>query len=73
MDGGAQPFASDCWMNLSPIRPRLDQNSSVVFGKNVPNGVSQVTSASLIGTYVAGVFTMADWMVLLNQLHPGAV
>jgi hypothetical protein len=45
----------------------------VVIGKSVPNAVTQVTSASLIDTYLAGVFTMAGWMVLLNQPHPGAV
>jgi hypothetical protein len=45
----------------------------VVIGKSVPNAVTQVTSASLIDTYVAGVFNMAGLMVLLNQPHPGAV
>jgi malonate transporter and related proteins len=45
----------------------------IVFGKNFPNAVSPVASASLIGTYITGIFTMAGWMVVLNHLHPGAV
>jgi predicted permease len=45
----------------------------IVFGKNFPNAVTPVASASLIGTYIAGIFTMAGWMVLLNHLQSGAV
>jgi uncharacterized protein YjeT (DUF2065 family) len=31
--------------------------------------VTQVASGSLIATYVAGLFTMAGWMILLDHLH----
>jgi hypothetical protein len=40
----------------------------VVFGKSFPNAVPEVASASLICTYLAGVFTMAGWMVLLSHM-----
>ena len=45
----------------------------IVVGKNFPNAVPPIASASLIGTYVAGIFTMAGWMMLLNHLQSGAV
>jgi malonate transporter and related proteins len=45
----------------------------IVFGKSFPNAVPPVASASLIGTYIVGIFTMAGWMVLLNHLQSGAV
>jgi malonate transporter len=45
----------------------------IVVGKSFPNAVSPVASASLIGTYIAGIFTMAGWMLLLNHLQPGVV
>ena len=41
----------------------------IVFGKAFPNAVTEATSASLIGTYVTGIFTMAGWMILLNHLN----
>ena len=41
----------------------------VVFGKNFPNAVPQVANASLIASYIAGLFTMSGWMVLLSHLH----
>ena len=44
----------------------------VVFGKNFPNAVPQVANASLIASYIAGLFTMSGWMVLLSHLHPTA-
>lgn len=40
----------------------------VVFGKSFPNAVPEVASASLICTYLAGVFTMAGWMALLSHM-----
>jgi malonate transporter and related proteins len=40
----------------------------VVFGKSFPNAVPEVASASLICTYLAGVLTMAGWMVLLRHM-----
>jgi malonate transporter and related proteins len=40
----------------------------VVFGKSFPDAVPEVASASLICTYLAGLFTMAGWMVLLSHL-----
>jgi predicted permease len=44
----------------------------VVFGKNFPNAVTQITRASLLGSYVVGIFTIAGWMVLLSYLEPHA-
>jgi malonate transporter and related proteins len=44
----------------------------VVFGKNFPNAVPQVANASLIVSYIASLFTMSGWMVLLTHLHPTA-
>jgi predicted permease len=44
----------------------------VVFGKSFPNAVPQVANASLIASYIAGLFTMSGWMVLLSHLHPTA-
>jgi malonate transporter and related proteins len=41
----------------------------VVFGKGFPNAVPQVANASLIASYIAGLFTMSGWMVLLRHLH----
>jgi len=42
----------------------------VVFGKNFPNAVPPVANGSLIASYIAGLFTMIGWMVLLSHLHP---
>jgi predicted permease len=44
----------------------------IVFGKGFSDAVPDVASASLIATYIAGIFTMAGWMVVLSHLHPTA-
>ena len=44
----------------------------VVFGKNFPYAVPQVANAILIASYIAGLFTMSGWMVLVTHLHPTA-
>jgi malonate transporter and related proteins len=41
----------------------------VVFGKGFPNAVPQVANASLIASYIAGLFIMSGSMVLLRHLH----
>ena len=40
----------------------------VVFGKGLSNAVPQVACASLVASYIAGVFTMAGWMIVLSHL-----
>jgi malonate transporter and related proteins len=44
----------------------------IVFGRNFPNAVPQAANASLIASYIAGLFTMSGWMALLRHLHSNA-
>jgi malonate transporter len=67
---GMEPEQRDYVVLLSAIPSGF---FGIVFGKNFPNAVPPVASASLIATYVTGVFTMAGWMVLLSHWHANAV
>jgi len=67
---GMEPHQRDYVVLLSAVPCGF---FGVVFGKNFPNAVPQVANASLIASYIAGLFTMSGWMVLLSHLHPTAV
>jgi malonate transporter and related proteins len=66
---GMEPHQRDYVVLLSAVPCGF---FGIVFGKNFPNTVPQVANASLIASYIAGLFTMSGWMVLLGHLHPNA-
>jgi malonate transporter and related proteins len=67
---GMEPHQRDYVVLLSAVPCGF---FGVVFGKNFPNAVPPVANGSLIASYIAGLFTMIGWMVLLSHLHPTAV
>jgi malonate transporter len=66
---GMEPHQRDYVVLLSAVPCGF---FGVVFGKNFPNAVPPVANGSLIASYIAGLFTMIGWMVLLSHLHPTA-
>jgi malonate transporter and related proteins len=66
---GMEPHQRDYVVLLSAVPCGF---VGILFGKNFPGTVPQVANASLIASYIAGLFTMSGWMILLSRLDPAS-